>query len=152
MTILVSDIMTKGTLVAYKTDTIAKVRHRMLKNGVRVLPVVDQHWEAVGIVTSGDLLLSPNAETPVSQVMPDTLHTISSDSGVHVAARIMRRNSAQYLVVTHKKKVVGILSVFDMLRLLENFQFEFKKIQPPSMRNSGVGRITTDSTSEYTSQ
>lgn len=138
MNVSINELMTKNLLIAYLSDTIAQVRHRMLQNNVRVLPVVNREWEAVGIVTAGDLLLSPHIETPISQVMSNTVHTVDHQSGAHVAARIMRRFSAQHVVVTHANKVVGLLSVYDLLRLVENFQFEQKHPQPPGIRSNGV--------------
>ena len=44
-----------------------------------------------------------------------------------IAARIMRKNKIHHVVVTHEKKVVGLISSFDLLKLVEGHRFVMKK-------------------------
>ena len=48
------------------------------------------------------------------------------NDGPHIAARIMRNHHIHHVVVTEKKKAVGIVSAYDLLRLVEDHRFTAK--------------------------
>ncbi len=58
--------------------------------------------------------------------MTKNVLTIPKYSSIHIAARIMRNHNIHHLVVTHEKKIVGVLSSFDLLALLEKHRFVSK--------------------------
>ena len=54
-----------------------------------------------------------------------------------VAARIMRNHHIHHVIVTSEKKVVGILSTFDLLALVEDRRFKAKRAPTPSHHSKG---------------
>jgi CBS domain-containing protein len=58
--------------------------------------------------------------------MNTKVYTIPEYNDVHHAARLMRNHKVHHVVVTKEKKVVGILSAFDMLKLVEDHRFVMK--------------------------
>jgi CBS domain-containing protein len=58
--------------------------------------------------------------------MTEDVRTVPAYNDASVAARIMRKNKIHHVVVTHEKKVVGIISSFDLLKLVEGHRFTAK--------------------------
>ncbi len=81
----------------------------------------------VGIVTESDLVRNVLAvggdanQMQVSQVMHAPLITIEIDRSAHDASDLMAERGIRHLVVTEDGKIVGILSVRDLLRYFKNW-------------------------------
>ena len=60
------------------------------------------------------------------QVADPVEEAIVPGNDASVAARIMRKNKIHHVVVTHEKRVVGIISSFDLLKLVEEHRFVAK--------------------------
>lgn len=90
---------------------------------ISCLPVVNPSDEPVGIVTLTDLMGKHKDGTPISQLMSEKVLTVPQYAEVSLAARIMRNHHTHHIVVTHEKKIVGIISSFDLLRLVEEHRF-----------------------------
>lgn len=126
MTIKIADLMSKRVISAQPHHTIAHVRALMTKNRILAVPIVGPDGEALGIVTSSDLMDGPNERSPVSKVMTEGVYQLPAYNNVDVAARVMRKHKIHHVVVTHERTVVGIISSFDLLKLVENQRFEAK--------------------------
>jgi signal-transduction protein with cAMP-binding, CBS, and nucleotidyltransferase domain len=90
----------------------------------------------VGIVTAKDLIKDIAEETPLSRVMTQDLHTIPLYADVYIAARMMRNKKIHHLLVTDEQKLVGIISSFDLLKLVEDHRFVMKNPPTPSKKAS----------------
>ena len=119
----IDDLMAKRVITAQRHHTVDHVARLMKRNRVHAIPIVDDDRHAVGVVTSTDLIAATSAATPVSEVMSAPVHAVPAYNDVHVAARIMRNHRIHHVVVTHEKKVVGLISSFDLLRLVEEHRF-----------------------------
>lgn len=126
MTVKIADLMSKRVITAQPHHTVEHVRAMMNKNRILAVPIVGPDGEAVGIVTSSDLLNGHKDRSPVSKMMTGKVHKLPAYNNVDVAARIMRKHKIHHVVVTHEKEVVGIVSSFDLLKLVENQSFEAK--------------------------
>ena len=137
MNVKVSDIMVQNVVTSVKHKSIGHIRQIMHDQGIHSLPIVGPNNEVEGIVTSQDFLEEHSQETPVSHIMTKSVYTVPLYSDVHIAARIMRNHHIHHLVVTDDKKVVGVLSSFDLLTLVEDHRFVMKNPPTPSKRKSG---------------
>lgn len=124
--ITVEDVMTDSVHTANPGDKVRDVRALLSENGFNSLPVVDGEGEVAGIVTTTDLVSYSDETAPVSAVMAKDVYTVPLYSPIHVAARVMRNHGIHHVVVTHEKKVVGIVSSFDLLKLVEDKRFVAK--------------------------
>src|SRR5690606_7257740 len=115
----VGELMTSKIVTAAPDELVGDVRRRMVEFGIHALPIVDAEGHAVGIVTSTDLLAHPDERVVVSEIATTDVRVIPAYSAVSVAARAMRKERIHHLVVTNEKKVIGVLSSFDLLRLVE---------------------------------
>ena len=126
--------MIPSVLVANPDHTVGETRELMSEKGIHALPVVDAAGRPIGIVTSTDVLGEVPAGMPVSEIMTGKVYTVARYDGVHIAARVMRNHKLHHVVVTDEQKVVGILSSFDLLKLVEGKRFTMKNAPNESPR------------------
>jgi CBS domain-containing protein len=128
----VENLMVGSVVTAEPHRTISHVRGILRRNKISALPIVDSEGHAVGIVSLTDLVADLSGGSPVSQVMTEKVYTVSRYDDVSVAARVMRNHRIHHVVVTDEKRVVGILSSFDLLKLVEDHRWVAK--QPPTQK------------------
>jgi len=134
MNVKVADLMVPDVVTVQRHHTVEHARELMRRNGFHALPVVDSDVTVAGIVSSQDLAADLKGSTPISSVMTREVYTIPQYNGVHHAARLMRNHKIHHVVVTHEKKVVGVLTSFDLLKLVEQHRFVMKAGPTPSKR------------------
>ncbi|MCE2481580.1 MAG: CBS domain-containing protein [Alphaproteobacteria bacterium] len=139
MNIRIADIMTKRVVVAQPHHTIGHVRQLMERNRIGALPVVGPDNEALGIVTSTDLLRRHKDESPCSRIMSDGVRAVPAYNEVSVAARIMRKHKIHHVVVTKERKVVGMISSFDLLKLVDGNRFQLRQAPTPAKNRKRRG-------------
>ena len=126
MNVKVEEMMIHPVVTTFQHKSVGHAREVMQTNRIHSLPVIDSEGGVKGIVTANDLLNGVSDNTPVSKVMSKDVLTIPKYSGIHIAARIMRNHKIRHLVVTHEKQIVGILSAFDLLKLVQEHRFVMK--------------------------
>ena len=134
MSVRITDLMAKRVVTAEPHQKIGHLRDVMERNQIHAVPVVGPMGEAVGIVTSSDIRRRVKDESPVSRIMSYNVTAVPALNDASIAARIMRKRNIHHVVVTHEKKVVGIISSFDLLRLVEDRRFVAKDSATPSSR------------------
>ena len=122
----VEDYMTIEVAAVTPQDTLRAVRNIMLERKIKRVLVVEGD-RPVGIITIGDLSKawarrgapwrwrSPEWAS-VSRFMSKKLITISPNSSVVEAARLMIENGISGLPVVEAEKVVGIITKTDLIR------------------------------------
>ena len=126
MNIKITDIMAKRVISTEPHHTVEHVRGLLQRNRIHALPVVGSDGELHGIVTSADLVNKLKNGTPVSRIMIRDVRVVPAYNDASVAARIMRKHKIHHVVVTHEKRVVGMISSFDLLKLVEGHRFAVK--------------------------
>lgn len=140
----VADVMTEQVMLVTRHQSIGHVRELLGRHGIHALPVVNSENEPIGIVTSLDLVSETNDEAPIGQLMTRGVYTIPKYADVHLAARIMLNHRIHHLVVTHEREIVGLVSSFDLLRLIEGKRFVIKNL-PSRSKASGKRSRKEDS-------
>jgi CBS-domain-containing membrane protein len=140
----VDQIMTRDVVTVPPEATLAEVVEKLLDKPYTALPVVDSAGRLVGIISDTDLLergdmevsislkratdpqlarslitqLQQNSRT-VSQVMTADPVTLGPQASLSAAARLMGKRKLKRLpVVNGDKRLVGMLSRFDLLKAL----------------------------------
>ena len=126
MNVKIADLMAKRVFSAQPHQSVEHVRGMLQRNRIHALPVVGPDGEPLGIVSSADLATDLKNGTPVSQIMTQGVKTVPAYNDVSVAARIMRKHKIHHVVVTHEKRVVGMISSYDLLKLVEGHRFAVK--------------------------
>lgn len=131
----IADLMVEDVVTASPGDKIGALRIVMKERGFNALPVVDDKGEPIGILTTTDLLDAPSEDAPVESVMTREVVTIPTYARIPDAAKVMRNHRIHHLVVTNEKKIVGILSSFDILDLVAGKRFILR--EPASRPKKG---------------
>jgi len=138
MNIKIADIMAKRVITVQKHHSVVHARQIMEKNKISALPVVGEDNEALGIITSTDLAKDPKDETPCGKIMNDHVYTVPAYNDVSIAARIMRKHKIHHVVVAKEKRVTGLISSFDLLKLVDGKRFELKQAPPASKKSKKI--------------
>ncbi len=122
LNILVRDIMNDKPVCVDKTINIAILSEMMSKKNVEAVVVLDND-KPIGIITEKDLLIKVLAkkkrpeDTKAEEIMSTPLITIHPSSDIMTAIKMMLTYNIRRLIVAEEDKVVGILTVSDLLRI-----------------------------------
>ena len=137
MNATVADLMSNSVITAEPHQSTEHVRQLLENNNISSIPVVDSDGQPVGIVSATDLAHDLKAGAPVSGIMTSKVYVVPKYEDASIAARIMRNHNIHHVVVTHEKKVVGMLSAFDLLELVEGHRYVAKNPPTQSRRKGG---------------
>jgi CBS domain-containing protein len=137
----VRDLMTESVITVEPDATIDRVRRILQRNKVGALPVVGPDGQPVGIVSATDLVTSLEGDSRVSAIMTEKVYTVPKYDDVSVAARIMRNHKIHRLVVTHEQRVVGMITTFDLLELVQGHRWVPKNPPSESQRKKRSKRL-----------
>ena len=120
--------MTLRPVVVSPAVTLGAARDLMIKNDVRHLPVV-QKRDLVGIITNRDILSvtslatggQGDLERPVSDYMSTQVITVSPQTALEDAVRLLRKHHIAALPVMQRSRMVGIITEGDLLGALVDF-------------------------------
>jgi acetoin utilization protein AcuB len=130
---LIKDRMTRSPITAPPEMPMQEALKLMRERGIRRLPVVDKKGKLVGIVSDRDLLhASPSDATSLSvwelnyllskvtlkDVMTKNVITVTPETPVQEAARIMADKKIGGLPVVQAGIVVGVITETDLFRVL----------------------------------
>ena len=143
----VFELMNPDVVTLRPDHTLADAQEILASKSVSGAPVVDASGRVLGVVSQNDLVrkaahpdtvaqagqffssvaeYADLAATPVapstqlvSEVMTPRVYSVNRDTGVAVAANIMRERRIHRLLVTDKGVLVGVLSSLDLLRVVE---------------------------------
>jgi CBS domain-containing membrane protein len=131
-TLYVRDLMTEQVIAVVPEDSLTTLRDLMYERHIRHMPVVDRDRELVGLVSQRDLLrnaLIEQQDVPifvedvllqhllVGDMMNTGVEAIEPDTEIGEAARIMFENKYGCLPVVEGRRLVGILTEADFVRL-----------------------------------
>ena len=134
MNVKIAELMAKRVITAQPHQSVGHLRDVMARNRIHAVPVVGTDGAPVGIVSTADLARRVKDESPVKRIMSQKVTVVPAYNDVSAAARIMRRRKIHHVVVTHEKKVCGMISSFDLLKLVEGHRFTAKGAPTPPGR------------------
>jgi acetoin utilization protein AcuB len=129
---LVGERMTRPVITVHADLPIQEALNLMREENIRRAPVVDDHGHLLGIVSERDLLhASPSDATSLSvwelnyllskiridRVMTKEVITVSEDTPIEEAARIMADHKIGGLPVTRRGEVVGMITETDLFKV-----------------------------------
>ncbi len=123
----VADVMTTQVTTTTPEMTVAEVARVIAGKNYRGLPVIDEEKRVVGILSETDLVQragfrggrwTQGTELRVRDVMTKDVVTVSPDATLLDAAALMVDRRVRRLPVTQDGRLVGIVSRFDLLRMV----------------------------------
>ena len=138
MNLKIADLMTKHVVTTLPHKSVGHVKGIMRKNKISSVPVVNTDNEPIGIVTSTDFSKGIKDSSPVSTLLPDHVYAVPAYNDISIAAKIMRKHKIHHVVVTHEKELVGIISAFDLLKVLDTHKYVMKNPPTPGKSTKKV--------------
>lgn len=121
----VADLMTRSLATVSPDDLVTECVSEMKAGSIRHLPVVDERFRLVGIVSDRDLLLALGRSTDrnvyIRDVMnADVVTVYENDLAADAVRVLLRRKIGALPVVTgEEKQLVGMITETDFLRVAE---------------------------------
>jgi predicted transcriptional regulator len=115
----VQDVMTTRVVTIDATDSVDHARARMLEAGVHQLVVRGKRGRVVGVIGMADVRAAPRSGS-VADFMPHKLLIVRPGTAVGSAAALMRVNAIGSLPVMRRNRLVGIVTVSDMLDVVDD--------------------------------
>lgn len=114
----VRDIMSKDCVTVTLQDNIYEIALKMKQHDIGFVAVVEGK-KLIGVVTDRDLVVRGYAEkhsgsTAVDKVITKDIATISPDTSVDEAAKIMAKDQIRRLPVMENGELVGIVAIGDL--------------------------------------
>ena len=117
------ELFTKDVVTALAEQPISDIAELMNDRKVGTVVIVEES-KPIGIVTDRDIALALGlqactAEAPVQTIMTRRPHTLKKQEGIMRATQYMMEKHVRRLpVVDEKGRIVGIVSIDDLLPLL----------------------------------
>ena len=145
--VTVFDIMTKNPICISPESNLKKAAELMLKKKVGGL-VVTKNNNLVGIITEKDLVrIVAKGKNPEKILVKDTMNkrvrVIAPKEDIYDAILRMRKKDVRRLPVLDKKRLIGLLTVKDILRIqpgLFDLFVEKFQIRELKQKRSGAGK------------
>lgn len=130
----VEDFMSKEVVTANPRDGLRQTFYRMRERNVHHMPVLDEHERVIGIISDRDLRRPDwvddeenvahyyilDNEHKVEQAMAREPLTIHRNDNIKDVVKVFRKLHYGALpVVDDDRRLVGILSVYDLLRAFD---------------------------------
>lgn len=115
----VSDVMTLNVSTLTENSSVREAAIQMNNLNVGSLPVCDNNNHPIGMVTDRDIVIRNVSQggavnSSIKEVMTSKIISVTADTDIHEAARIMAQNQIRRLPVVENGKVMGILSIGDL--------------------------------------
>ncbi|EJO5347542.1 CBS domain-containing protein [Clostridium botulinum] len=123
---MVSDIMNTQVIILNPKDSIKKALNLMNENNINGAPVTNEEGKLVGVMVKADiyrfLMEEGHYDTcPVEWVMTKEVFTASKEEDVlSIAKKILDKDIVAMPIVDSSMKLLGIVSVEDILKSLIN--------------------------------
>lgn len=129
-------IMTRDTITADPEEKIKEVARKMIENGIRRIPVVENE-ELVGLVTASDIinkaLWKMDLNDPIENYLIKNVPTTWERTPLNIAFEIMRYFNLRVLLALNKDgHLSGILTETDFIK-------ESEIISEKTVHNTSVG-------------
>lgn len=121
MSLKVEDAMIRDVIAVDATSTVKEAVEIMNEHEIGCLVVIENH-RLSGILTERDILKRVLAatkdpkKTKVGEIMTTRVFTVSPETDLEEAARLMFENNVKKLPVVSEGKLVGLVTLTDLAR------------------------------------
>jgi CBS domain-containing protein len=130
----VEQLMSSDLFTVQKDDLVDLAAHIMDWKHIRHVPIEDERGNLVGLITSGLLLhhyttcVGENCKAiPVEKIMVKNPITVTPETLIIDAIKLMRDKKIGCLPVLRERKLVGIITEHDFMKVSERLMREFSK-------------------------
>ncbi len=122
------EFMSKPVIVGKLEDSIWMVAEKMKQHDIGFLPIAKEN-KIVGVVTDRDLVIKAIANhadmnSPIENYITHHIISIEQTASIEELLKQMSQHQVKRILVTQKKKVVGIIAISDLLLRIENLDLK----------------------------
>jgi signal-transduction protein with cAMP-binding, CBS, and nucleotidyltransferase domain len=122
---LVSKISKRECFTLSEDDTIKKASQKMHEKEVGSMPVINKNNDVIGIVSERDLSRFIyterfNINLPITQIMSKNLVNCDLNTSVTELMETMTEKKIRHILIMEGKKLLGIVSIGDVVNHLIN--------------------------------
>lgn len=115
----IKDVMTKDLIIGKESDSISKIAEWMKKYDVGFMPIA-RDKKIIGVITDRDIVVKALANgakpnTEISNYMSENVITIEVEESIDSLFESMKKNKVKRILVTDHKRLVGIVSLSDLM-------------------------------------
>lgn len=120
------EIMSKNVVKVNHEISALELSKIMLKRRISSVSIIDNDNKIIGIVTEKDLIREVCAKNilantlTAAKVMSSPLITISKNSSINDATKLMVEKKIKHLAIHENNDVIGIVTTYDLINVLRN--------------------------------
>ena len=131
----IEDVMSRDLIIGSINQKVSEIAELMKKYDIGFIPI-EQNKHIIGVVTDRDIVCSTfsaelDSEAKIERYMTNNVISIDKDDSIENALKIMGQEKVKRLKESDHEKVVGILSLSDIITTdtdEKKFITELKKI------------------------
>lgn len=116
----IRNVMTKKVYSLFETNTILDAVILMRNKDIGFIPIVNLDNEVIGVLTDRDIVLSISNNYKIfdklKDIMKRKVYSLDETDSIVSAQEVMSYNRIKRLVVTRNNKLIGILSISDIIQ------------------------------------
>ena len=122
----IHEIMSKNVVKVNYEISALEISKTMVKRRISSVVIIDNNDKIIGIVTEKDLIKEICAKNllantlSAAKVMSSPLITISKNSTINDATKLMVEKKIKHLAVLENNDIIGILTTYDLINLLRD--------------------------------
>ena len=117
----VKDVMTKEVVTFHKDTPVKEIADALSAKHITGAPVVEEDGHVVGIVSEVDVFTKQGKTA--QDIMSPHVISITEDTGIDAAARLLAGERIRRLPVLSKGRMVGLISRSDVLDFFAHSQW-----------------------------
>lgn len=115
----IENIMSRDVIVGEINQKVSEIAELMKKYDIGFIPIA-QKKHIIGVITDRDIICSTfsnelNSESKIERYMTNNVISIDVNDSIENALKVMGKEKVKRLIVSDHEKVVGILSLSDII-------------------------------------
>lgn len=120
----VKDIMSKNLIICSSDINVINISNIMKKYNIGFIPI-KKNKKIIGVITDRDIVINiisnkVNNDSSIENYVNNNIIHIGENSSIDKCLNIMKKNKVKRLIVVNKEKIVGVISLSDILNCYDD--------------------------------
>lgn len=120
----VKDIMSKNLIICSSDINVINISNIMKKYNIGFIPI-EKNKKIIGVITDRDIVINiisnkVNNNSSIESYVNSNIIHIEENSSIDECLNIMKENKVKRLIVVNKEKIVGVISLSDVLNCYDD--------------------------------
>lgn len=120
----VKDIMSKNLIICSSDINVINISNIMKKYNIGFIPI-EKKKKIIGVITDRDIVINiisnkVNNNSSIESYVNSNIIHIEENSSIDKCLNIMKENKVKRLIVVNKEKIVGVISLSDILNYYDD--------------------------------